>query len=368
MQPSVSSFHFRPPSRASIRPRHIHIPDARPPSRQDIRRPIHVSHESLSQFLPEDGHPDRKYQSIDDLQLNNRRIGHHEVQKTPKRSRSAEPPSLRRQRPQHANYMNPTRSFRSYLRTVNHEYYADIVDLHLRSSENNHSSLHASDEPRGRRAEPYPKQSGSRKMYSPPPKKKSMPAQHIISTSKSQRKIKGRIIGDGRRVTRRKNSSSDRRKKTASGDTEALIQQLGQGVMNELSKVVDTVSSDLKLVTEQLKNLSTSMNESMLMSSFVKDPDLSMTNSLVQGKSAVSVPVEKSAEPPKITQNSPDKTSRDTRYNDSSEHPSYSDDSHLNDSKLPNIDEDDEALAEMIRHGLKQKLLGLISQNMLLTR
>jgi hypothetical protein len=169
-------------------------------------------------------------------------------------------------------------------------------------------------------------------------------------------------------------------------DPEAIIQQLGQGVMNELSKVVDTVSTDLKLVTEQLKNLSTSMNESMMMTSMLKDQDLStsLSHSFTQG------PGRGGALPPTyVPLVTPEKQNKGTersgrgrgtgRYDNSVDQPSLSDDSHLlppppvERNELSRDDEvasggglDDHALAEMIREGLKVKLFGLVSQSMTL--
>lgn len=335
----------------------MHISDARPPSRQEIRRPVQMSQQSLSN-IPEVNHRASRYSTVDDIHLAARGRSSQKPQKSSKRSQSADP--LARQGAQRASYMNPTRSFRSYLKTVNHDHYADIVDLHLRSSEHYQTSLRTSQESRGRKTEPYPKQR-TRKLYSPPPKKRQ---------NESRRRTKSRTTGDDKRIIPKRKKSPARRTKVTSSDTEALIHKLGEGVMTELSKVVDTVSNDLKLVTEQLKNLSTSMNESMLMSSFVKDHDLSTTNSGAQVRNVIPPPTSpvRLAHESDIGRKSPERLSRDTRYN-SSDQQSHSDsDSQLIDSKVNEDTEDDEALTEMIRSGLKQKLLGLISQNMLLTR
>jgi hypothetical protein len=172
-------------------------------------------------------------------------------------------------------------------------------------------------------------------------------------------------------------------------DPEAMIQQLGQGVMNELAKVVDTVSTDLKLVTEQLKNLSTSMSESMMMTSMLKDQDLSasINHSFIQGQGQGRGGTVSPAHGPLAT---PERQKKGFggRYANAVEL-SMSDDSHLlplPPTEPPDLsnhgdavtvtsatDErvsegvDDHVLAEMIREGLKQKLLELVSQNMTLS-
>ena len=47
-------------------------------------------------------------------------------------------------------------------------------------------------------------------------------------------------------------------------EADSAIEELGQSMMKELTKVVDMVSMDLRVVSEQLKNMSTSMSESMI--------------------------------------------------------------------------------------------------------
>jgi hypothetical protein len=305
-----------------------------------------------------------------------------------------------------------------------------------------YSSSNPAEQQRGRKTEPYPKPVRRKQIYSPPPKKKTSKGDH------RHRHAEGRAIGDEKRMMTSKKShrghdpslshgrqqrsrgsshghrsshnisiSNRERQLVLHQEAEAMMQQVGQGVMNELTKVVDTVSTDLRLVSEQLKNLSNSMSESMLLSSsFARDPDLSMTShghihSLVvqqQGKQGgdehsspppppqslpnaivihQSTPERKQSQQQKHSEVSPDHRSRDTRYQQQQLY--SSDDSNLLEVKEtgrgellqreeqryseeeeedPTPPEDDEVLSEMIRNGLKQKLLGLISQTMVLNQ
>jgi hypothetical protein len=237
--------------------------------------------------------------------------------------------------------------------------------------------------------------------------------------------------GQGSRGSGHHNNMDEESKAVLHQEAEAMMQQLGQGVMNELTKVVDTVSTDLKLVSEQLKNLSNSMSESMILSSsFVKDQDLSITShghnhSQQQGRYWTgALPNHPPQAPPNhsavvVHQSTPERKqqqqqggvfpgqpSRNTRYQQYPPHPSEnqqelqsSQDSEVRgngsgkggglregqngEGRYPEEDpyaeeeappepvdeeEDDEVLAEMIRNGLKQKLLGLVSQTMLLSQ
>ena len=52
---------------------------------------------------------------------------------------------------------------------------------------------------------------------------------------------------------------------------EQILEEMGHSMMQELSKVVDIVSSDLRVVSQQLKILSTSMSESMIAANVSRD-------------------------------------------------------------------------------------------------
>lgn len=193
--------------------------------------------------------------------------------------------------------MDPTKSFKSYVQTVQHRFPSDLFNHHpvqySRSSREHH---------RGRTTEPYPTPVRRTRIYSPPPRNKiSKGNENTNHLPRHNTSRKVQVIGDEKRMITPKKSqrghgsgtsqrnrgrspgqgrlrSNVERKMAIRQEAELMMQQVGQGVMNELTRVVDTVSSDLKLVSEQLKNLSNSMSESMMLSSFVRDPDLSMTS------------------------------------------------------------------------------------------
>lgn len=73
-------------------------------------------------------------------------------------------------------------------------------------------------------------------------------------------------VDEGRRVSGsgRVKKVSGGNKKRAASEAACLVEELGQSMMQELSKVVDLVSSDLRVVSQQLQTLSTSMSDSIL--------------------------------------------------------------------------------------------------------
>jgi hypothetical protein len=104
--------------------------------------------------------------------------------------------------------------------------------------------------------------------------RQSFTAPTAVSTQRTAmtRRESGRreLCSNGDRKTKKSSTSQSRHRKPSSDATQ-IVKEVGQSMMRELSKVVDVVSSDLRVVSRQLQTLSTSMSDSVMAANASRD-------------------------------------------------------------------------------------------------
>eukprot|EP00602_Paraphysomonas_sp_CaronLab_P008578 CAMPEP_0185035096 /NCGR_PEP_ID=MMETSP1103-20130426/25842_1 /TAXON_ID=36769 /ORGANISM="Paraphysomonas bandaiensis, Strain Caron Lab Isolate" /LENGTH=780 /DNA_ID=CAMNT_0027572021 /DNA_START=363 /DNA_END=2705 /DNA_ORIENTATION=- len=384
--------------------------DNRPPSRVGIR-PRNSSHSSHMESTQQSNHgrppsrmSERVRSSYDIPTRGVRYTGPYDEPKIDRRSRSADRPRTRAShvrsrsadgwhssrdkklitrsmdRGSRRGYMQPTENFKSYRRSVSEIFepsksrwfHSDVDHVALQLQEERYRKPQGMQNKRTVKARTQPRVSRS-----PPPRKRFTPRQPVIRRTSNHRSEERRAVSR-KGASSRRNHTDSRQNRTRSvrrGQSEArsytrspekIIEEIGYGMMTELSKVVDTVSADLRAVSSQLRTLSTSMSESMVVLNSSRDMsrDISQSHSSHfhsgRGEHLPSEQAFRSSyeDYGKIqARDSAERTKASSRYGD------ISGLSAETGGCIQIEPESDEILTEMIQEGIRKKLLGMIQQS-----